>query len=59
MSELVKKAFHLAEDEMKEKQVNEVKKIVVKTLEKIEDLSKEKKELEEKLKNQFWFWLKD
>jgi len=54
---LVKQAYSEAEDSLKQKQVDEVKKIVLKTLEKIESLKTDKekaqenvKEIEEKIK---------
>jgi|SRR5665213_484734 len=46
--EIVKKAFAEAENEAKEKQVQEVKRIVVKTLERLDAVKKEIKELQEK-----------
>ena len=48
--ELVKQAFKDAEKSLKDKEVEEVKKIVLKTLEKINDLKKTKAEAEEKIK---------
>lgn len=48
--ELVKEGFALAEKELKEKQVQEVKKIVAKTLEKLEEVKKEIRELNEERK---------
>ncbi len=50
MTELVKQAVQLAEEELKNKQVDEVKKIVLKTLEKLDQLQKERKEIDEKIK---------
>ena len=54
---LVKRAYSEAEDSLKEKQVEEVKRIVLKTLEKIDSLKKDKdkaqdsvKDIEEKIK---------
>lgn len=47
---LIKEAFELAEKEFKEKKIDEVKRIVLKTLERIDELVKEKGALEEKIK---------
>lgn len=49
--ELTKEAFSLAEKERKEKQIEEVKKIVLKTLEKIEQLNKDKEDIKKKEKD--------
>ncbi len=48
--DLVKKAFKSAEEELEKKQIDEVKLIVKKTLEKIEKLKKERRELDNKIK---------
>jgi len=48
--EVVKQAFAEAEKEAREKQVGEVKRIVVKTLEKLEDVRKNLKKLQEEEK---------
>jgi regulator of replication initiation timing len=47
---IVKEGFALAEKEQKEKQVDEVKKIVSKTLEKLEEVKKDIRELNEERK---------
>ena len=49
--ELAKKAFSEAEKSLREKQVDEVKQIVLKTLEKIETLKKEKEKAQETVKD--------
>jgi hypothetical protein len=49
-SEIVKKGFALAEKEQKDKQIEEVKKIVSKTLERLEEVKKNIKELNDKRK---------
>ena len=48
--ELAKKGYELAQKEFKKKQIEKVKEIVMKTLEKLEDLKKQKKEIEEKIR---------
>ena len=48
--DIVKQAFSEAENELKDKQVEEVKRIVKKTLEKLDKLKKDKSELDEKIK---------
>jgi len=48
--DIVKEGFALAEDEGRKKQVEEVKKIVLKTLEKIDEKSKYRKELDEEIR---------
>ena len=48
--DIVKKAFSEAENELKEKQVEEVKQIVKKTLEKLDKLKEKKKDLDEQIK---------
>ena len=48
--ELVKQAVKEAEDSLKQKQVDEVKKIVLKTLEKEKDIEKEIAEAKDKVK---------
>ena len=45
--EIVKAAFAAAQDEAREKQIGEVKKIVTKTLEKLDTVKKEIKEKQE------------
>ena len=49
MKDLIKKGVQLAEDEIQEKQISEVKNIVKKYLTEINDLEKEKKEIDEEL----------
>lgn len=48
--DLIKKAVSLAEKEAQEKEINRIKKIVQKYLEKIAEKTKEKKEIEEDLR---------
>ena len=48
---LVKRAYSEAHDSLKEKQVEEVKRIVLKTLEKIETLKKDKDKAQESVKD--------
>lgn len=49
--ELVKRAYNEAQDSLKEKQVEEVKRIVLKTLEKIESLKSDKEKAQENVKD--------
>lgn len=48
--EIAKQGYELAEKELREKQISEVKQIVLKTLEKIDKLSKERKELDDQIR---------
>jgi len=48
--ELARKGYELAQKEFRKKQIEKVKEIVMKTLEKLEDLKKQKKEIEEKIR---------
>ena len=54
--EIAKKAFESAENELKEKQVSQLKRIVKKTLERIETVEKVIKELQEALQDRSNNW---
>ena len=47
---LVKEGYELSEKELRDKQVTEVKKIALKTLEKIDDITKKRDKLSEEIK---------